>query len=393
MHVIWKIGLPVVAFLFVTCAGSQNETANAEVQHDQAAPSHIDSVAWYDSAYTPVRTDIEAFFDSLHHVKQFNGGYLVVYKGHELARGYHGLSRKEENVANSRNTAFQIASMSKTMTAMCILKLVEQGKLTLQTKVDEVLKGFPYPDITVAHLLAHRGGLGNYMYFMEKDWKDAGKAPSNKDLLAFMMKDQPKRFFAPDYKFDYSNTGYGILVCIIEEITGKPYSEIIQEYIFDKSGMGSAFLINPDTLPAHGAYGYESNGYKAGNAWIGGIYGDKGVYATLDDLHGFAHAYLTGALLPDSLNTILAKPANDIDKDTTTYGYGFRLVYPNGEGGKSPIVHHTGWFAGFRGNLIMVPSKDLIIIWNTNMVQGSFFSPKLMTEMVYRAFQKSGMTY
>lgn len=392
MRVMWKIMIPFVALVWVACAGNIEKTENNFSKSDEAEPNAIDSVAWYDSVYAPVRAYITTFFDSLNNVNQFNGGYLVVYKGHELARGYHGLARKEENVPNTMATAFQIASMSKPMTAVCIMKLVEQQKLTLQTKVDEVLKGFPYPNITVAHLLAHRGGLGNYMYFMEKDWKGAPKAPTNKDLLAYMLKHQPKRFFAPDYKFDYSNTGYGILVCMIEEITQKPYVDIIQEFVFDKSDMKNAFLIDPDTLPAHGAFGYESNGFKAGNAWIGGIYGDKGVYATLDDLKAFAEAFLSGKLLPDSLSAVLVKPANDIDKDTTTYGFGFRLVYPNGEGGKSPIVHHTGWFAGFRGNLIMVPSKDLIIIWNTNMVQGTFFSPKVMTEMVYSAFQQMSST-
>jgi CubicO group peptidase (beta-lactamase class C family) len=377
--------VPVLFLLVVSCGSGSDQASESSTGQPAAEALPPDSAAWYDSTYAPARAVFAAFFDSLARINQFNGSYLVLKNGYVIARGNHGYAVLEDKKPIADSTAFQIASMSKPMTAICIMQLVADGKMSLDDTLGTFFPGFPYHGIRVKHLLAHRGGLGNYMYFTEKLWKDSINPMRNKDMVQFMLREKPKRFWPPDTRFDYSNTGYALLASIVEKVSGMPFKDYICKHVFEPAGMEHAFLVEPLHIPAHAAHGYSSNGREPGNNYLNGVYGDKGVYATMNDLNAFAQAVIRGKLLPDSLMQVLKTPANPIESDSTTYGYGFRLVYP---GTANQIVHHTGWFQGFRGNLIMQEQRGLVVIWNTNYVQGPFHSPKTMVKLADMALRR-----
>ncbi|HVG15699.1 MAG TPA: serine hydrolase domain-containing protein, partial [Chitinophagaceae bacterium] len=131
---------------------------------------------------------IESYLNSgLLRWDRFNGSILIAKKGtvvYEKYVGYKDLKTKEPITST---TPLQIASTSKPFTGMAILKLVQEGKLSLETKMEELFPGFPYPGITVKLLLNHRSGLPNYIYYLDKGGWDKKVFLTNADVLQTLM--------------------------------------------------------------------------------------------------------------------------------------------------------------------------------------------------------------
>ena len=117
----------------------------------------------------------------------------------------------DQRKAITENTAFHLASVSKTFTGMTVLKLWQENKLKLDDSIQVYFPQFPYHSITVQMLLNHRSGLPNYVYFMmeDKEWKK--KIATNQDMLQFMIDKKPALYSMPDRSFHYCNTNYALL--------------------------------------------------------------------------------------------------------------------------------------------------------------------------------------
>lgn len=131
---------------------------------------------------------IAHFFNKNWPSKNNNISFLVAKDGQIIYENYVGFGDIEKKTPITSETPIHIASVSKVLTATAILKLVNAGKLGLNQKVNTVLKGFPYPLITVKNLLSHRSGMRNYAYFTnEKGIWDKHKIMSNQDVLNIMI--------------------------------------------------------------------------------------------------------------------------------------------------------------------------------------------------------------
>jgi CubicO group peptidase (beta-lactamase class C family) len=126
------------------------------------------------------------FFDSLF-AHGFNGGLVVAHNGVVVYERYSGFTdpRKHKDSVNI-HTAFHLASVSKTFTAMAILKLWEEGKLDIHDDISKYLTGFP-PGISIKNLLSQRSGLRNYVHFMDQSGWDKRRYLSNADLLQYII--------------------------------------------------------------------------------------------------------------------------------------------------------------------------------------------------------------
>ncbi len=111
---------------------------------------------------------IKGFYDTFLVMRGFNGAMLVAKKGNILFEAYKGYSNINKKDSLNEHSAFHIASVSKTFTAMATLKLAEQGKLKLDDSVTLYFPGFPYAGVTIKMLLSHRSGLPNYIYFLQE---------------------------------------------------------------------------------------------------------------------------------------------------------------------------------------------------------------------------------
>ncbi len=211
---------------------------------------------WKNSDEIPVsgiyQKDLSSLDDS---IKEFlrehhppGASVAVSYRGRLVyARGF-GYADQEQQETVQPHSLFRIASISKPITAVAIMTLIEQKKLTLDTKVFDVLKSYLKPlkkqdiaqqlnEITVRQLLNHTAGwdravsfdpMFRSVYFA----KQLGKAPPAEieDIIRMMIK-QPLDF-SPGERFAYSNFGYCLLGRIIETVTGKPYEQYVQEAVF-----------------------------------------------------------------------------------------------------------------------------------------------------------------
>jgi len=168
---------------------------------------------------------------------RFNGEILVAKNGVILYEKYIGYKNLKLKDTLTSETSFQIASTSKTLTSAAVLQLIAQGKLSLQTKVSDVIPSFPFTDITVKNLLSQRSGLPEYLYFFEKNgWKRDVMATNNDVVNAFSTW-QVGRAFNADRHFDYCNTNFVLLASIVEKVSGLPFPIYMKQNVFEPLGM------------------------------------------------------------------------------------------------------------------------------------------------------------
>ena len=177
----------------------------------------------------------------VHESEGFNGNVLYSKNDSIIFTGNYGFSNFETKKPLDDHTIFDIASNTKQFTALAIVQLIEKGMLTYETKVNEIIKEFPYRDITIEHLLRHQSGLPGYQKILyDRDNWNREEQATNNDLLKILSGLQIDLAFEPGTEYQYSNTGYVVLASIIEQLSGDSYADYVQEHIFKPAGMLSS---------------------------------------------------------------------------------------------------------------------------------------------------------
>jgi len=170
----------------------------------------------------PITEKLDEYMQALTKHSGFNGAVLVAQNGTVLLEKGYGLRNASTQTNHDANSVFQIGSVTKQFTAVVILKLEKERKLSVKDKLSKYFPEYRYADkITIENLLNHVSGVYNYTNngdFMQNH------VTENLSQAAFwnMIKDKPLDF-VPGSKFNYSNSGYSILGYIIEKVTGQPY--------------------------------------------------------------------------------------------------------------------------------------------------------------------------
>ncbi|MGB3947504.1 MAG: serine hydrolase domain-containing protein, partial [Bacteroidia bacterium] len=239
---------------------------------------------------------LDVVFKNRVHTDGFNGCVLIAQHGKVLYRNVAGFSNIKNKDSLKLNSAFQLASTSKTLTAGAILLLKEQNKLSVNDLVVKHLPNFPYKDITIQMLLSHRSGLSNYLYFCEPlcDEKNCynNKAMDNEDVLSIIQTTQPALYAKPNKKFEYSNTNYALLASIVEKVSGMTFSNFMEQYMFQPLGMLDTWVIGSkkDSLCKLKTKGHNANGTLEQDNYADYVVGDKGIYSTIDDMYKWSDA-------------------------------------------------------------------------------------------------------
>ncbi len=274
-------------------------------------------------------------------------------------------------------TVFELASVSKQFTAVATLQLVAAGKLALDEDIRAYITEFPYAGITVRMLLNHCSGLPDYMALIEKRW-DNKRIANNADMLALLIKHKPKVDFKPGKKHEYSNTGYAILACLIERVSGQSFAQQLQQSIFIPAGMTKSRVYHrrlageiptnlalgrvwsdslqqfavPDSLPEYN-YVY----------YLDGIAGDGCVNSTIADLQKWVTALKFGMLLPDSLLELAWLPTTLANGDKHPYGFGWVTERREKQ---IPLLHHSGSWPGYTTFLLFPYDRSGLVVVLTN---------------------------
>ncbi|MBX3253519.1 MAG: beta-lactamase family protein [Chitinophagaceae bacterium] len=319
----------------------------------------------------------EHFYNEVLQRSHFSGEFLVAKKGEIIFEKYAGYAHLDKKDALNESSALHLASVSKTFTAMAILKLWEEQKLRINDEVSMHLAGFPYQGVTIKTLLNHRSGLPNYVHVMEQLGWDRKKIVYNRDVLDFLIANKSRlQAGRPDKSFHYCNTNYALLALIIEQVSGLPYPQYVYENFFAPLGMTNSYVFTmSDSARSLPSYNWKNQ--QEAFTFLDAVYGDKNIYSTVRDLLKWETALSYGDLFKkETLDSAYAGYSYE-KKGIRNYGLGWRMLeYPNNE----KIIFHNGWWHGNNTVFarIINDSATVIILgnrFNKNIYQAKKLFP------------------
>ncbi|MBI1342807.1 MAG: serine hydrolase [Terrimonas sp.] len=320
--------------------------------------------------YDKYHQTIQAFMQENLLRRSFNGAILVAKNNTVLYENYQGFADLRTKDSITEHTAFHIASTSKTFTAMAVLQLVQEGRLTLTTTLDQFFPGFPYAGVTVKDLLSHRSGLPNYLYFLEKTGWDTQKKISNQEVLQSLINDKPNKDFEPNTRFSYSNTNFVLLALIIEKITGQPYPSYMKTKIFEPLGMKDTYVYT-EAEADRSTPSFKNNGRYWDLDFTDNTYGDKNIYSTPSDLLKWSLAVNEEKIIPRQLLDMAYTPYSNERKSIHNYGLGWRML--NLQNGRK-VIYHNGRWHGSNSAFAYLPEEKVTIIIVGNKYNSNIYS-------------------
>ena len=282
--------------------------------------------------------------------------------GNEVVRAY-GLADRAHAIPNRPDTQFGIASGTKGFTALVVMRLVEEGALTLETPARAVL-GADLPlvdaDVTVEHLLAHRSGIGDYLdEELELDPTDylmpvpVQELATTEQYLRVLDGHPPK--FPAGERFAYSNSGYVVLALIAERVTTTSFRDLVRDLVCRPAGMADTDFLRSDELPGRAAVGY----FQVEGEWRTNVFhlpvrgnGDGGIYTTAADMAAFWRALFAGAIVREET---FAEMLRERSAPDAGHGYGLGFWLP--AGGRAVRLH--GSDTGVRFATVHDPERLL----------------------------------
>lgn len=290
----------------------------------------------------------------------FSGGMLVASHGNIVFEKYQGFAHMSLKDSLQIHTPLHIASVSKTFTAMALLKLYQEKKCNLDDAVSKYFSNFNYPGVTIRTLLNHRSGLPNYVYFMEELGWNRNDFVKNSDVLNALItqKDRIRNIEKPNRRFNYCNTNYVLLALLIEKLSGISYPNYIKQEIFAPLHMDDSFVYTDmDSIRATPSYDWRQQTAVFMN--LDKVYGDKNIFSTPRDLLKWDRLLYTNQFLQDSILNQAYQPYSNERAGIRNYGLGWRMYdYPNGY----KIIYHNGWWHGSNAVFIRLIKEDATII-------------------------------
>ncbi len=280
----------------------------------------------------------------LHEKQLFNGTVLIAEKGRVLYKKAFGIAG-----ANGRplttGSAFNLASVSKQFFAMMVMMLKEQGKLQYDDAVQKYLPTFPYPAITLRHLLNQVSGLPEYFEIADR-YRNLLDTLTNEKMLALLAAQKPALLFTPGLRFQYCNTNYTTLASVIAAVAGMSCDSFFYQKIVQPLQLRNTYIYNltMKTFPASRVFGFHYANGKAVTddlVWLDGIVGDGNVYSSVEDLYKWDQALYTEKLVKLSTFKEAMTPGKLNNGSQTNYGFGWFIEKQDTE-----IAHSGGW-AGF----------------------------------------------
>jgi CubicO group peptidase (beta-lactamase class C family) len=325
------------------------------------------------SLFIPVRTssqdisnvDISKRLDQVmeYHVERdhFMGTILVQRGDHSLLNKGYGFANLESKMPNTPDTEFALASITKQFTAVLILRLQEQGKLSVSEKLVKYVPEIPtgWAPVTIQELLNHTSGVPD---ISEDPRFDAFAMESHtlKDQLDFLH--AKSLDFKPGTKFAYSNSNYFLLAMVAEAAAKQPFAAMLRQLVLTPAGLEHTYFDTDALIIPNRAQGYEfhEGGWQRTRIWSMSVgVGIGNLVSTSGDLQRWYQALFSGNLLrPETLQE-MTRPG------ISTYGDGVFSGEINGE----RFVGHGGAVQGFFSDVDYLPKSDTTVVVLCNSEQ------------------------
>ncbi|MFA6087067.1 serine hydrolase [Mucilaginibacter sp.] len=325
---------------------------------------------------------IDSLFNNQFLTKRLNGNVLVATNGIVMYKKSFGYADIGNKILNNDNSAFFLASVSKTITSTAVLQLVQKKKIRLDDPFKKYFPKFPYADITIRNLLAHTSGLPrdkqNIFDTVLKSHPE--KKFSYHDILKTLEQYPKPVAFKPGERFDYSNINYNLLALLVEEVSKMPFNDYLRKYIFIPAGMNDTYLgtpagqqksnvtkrylylkhYNPDLISTDSVPDIVNADTSYTVFW-----GQGNVISTTADLLKFDQSLYGNKILnADILNeafkpTVLNNKKEVVAGGGVSYGLGWYILTA-----KAPekIVFHIGYISGMRSVFMRNLSKKQTVI-------------------------------
>jgi CubicO group peptidase (beta-lactamase class C family) len=286
----------------------------------------------------------------------FSGAILVTAGGERLTKEAHGLADRDRAMANTPNTAFDVGSILKNLTATAIFRLAEHGVVTLDTTLVELLPDVPADkrDITLRELVQHRAGFDEYHDTMG-DFEPMTRLEARARIL------EQELLFSPGSDEAYSNSGYTLLADVIETVSGESYVDFVRQELFDPAEMSSSGFYS-EALWAENdtAIGYDASTFGDNNpatwpySWA--LVGNGGLVTTVGDLERWITALFGGRIVTQETLDVMRQVYFNAGEATL----GGQRVYSEAGAGDF----------GLGGVAVVAPESEtrVIIATNTNQV-------------------------
>ncbi len=289
---------------------------------------------------------------------------IVTRKGKPIFRKGYGMANIELGVKIEPHMVFRLGSITKQFTSVCILMLMEQGKLDLQDEITRFLPDYPTQahTITVEHLLTHTSGIMSYTSMPE--FMKYMRTDMSLDELINMFKLQPMDF-APGTRFNYNNSGYVLLGAIVEKASGIPYADFLKQNIFEPLGMKNTYFDMPQPLIPGRVAGYRAgaNGYENADYISMTLPHAAGSMAsTVDDMALWDAALYTEKLVKQE--SLKKAWTSYTLKDGTKTGYGYGWAVSDFQGHN--MIIHGGGINGFVTDGFRFQDEEVYVCILTN---------------------------
>jgi CubicO group peptidase (beta-lactamase class C family) len=292
---------------------------------------------------------------------------LVSQNGQVLFSKGYGFASLEPNVPITPQTKFRIGSITKQFTAAAILRLQEQGKLSVNDPLSKFIPDYPRgSEVTIHHLLTHTSGI--HSYTEKPDFLQSvlvGIKPE--DLIKSFKNDRYD--FDPGARWAYNNSGYFLLGYIIEKVSGESYEDYLKTQFFDPLGMKDTGVHSSSAILEHEAigYSYERNAVKKALNWDMSRAGGAGaLYSTVNDLNLWNEALFNGKLLKEATLKAAWTPvrtSSQAQPPEPGYGYGWAVGRFRG----LLQIQHGGGLHGFVSQLTRYPAEKLTVVVLANV--------------------------
>lgn len=318
---------------------------------------------------------IDQYYKKIWEGGDLSGGILVAKGDEILYENYRGFGREGNQMPIDKNTPLHVASVSKTLTAMAMMKLVEAGKIKLTDHLTQYFPGFPYPNVTVQTLLDQRSGLPKYEYFIAKIQPAPAELSkafiTNQDILNMIIKYKPELARDTDTGFMYCNTNFAMLALLIEKITKTPFPQAMQEMVFKPLKMEHTYIFQEKDIPTAAQSFYYGGNRLYPLDRLDLIYGDKNVYTTPRDLYNFSKAMFSKEFLKPDLMQLVFTPYSNEKAGMNNYGLGFRMkIFDNGE----KLTYHNGWWHGSNSVFAHLLKSKVTIVAIGNKYSGKVYT-------------------
>ncbi|MEP6713199.1 MAG: serine hydrolase [Ferruginibacter sp.] len=340
---------------------------------------------------------IDEYLSQIEKEKNFSGGLLIIKNGEKIFSKGYGWANKENKIPFTSSTLASMGSITKAFTAAGIMKLVEQGKLSVDDPLQKFLPNVPgdKANITIHQMLTHSSGFHE---FLQNDGGDYEKI----ETAAFLKRafGEPLSF-KPGEKAVYTNVGMSVLGIIIEQVSGMSYESFLKKNLFDPIGIAGIGYHTPVSKTDTVAHGYQ-NGKDwgtiplhiaaVGNEPYWNLKANGGLEVSLDDMTIWANAFTNNTILKKEIIEKMFSPqiVEEGTNGSYSFGYGCNIVKSRRN---TKMIDNGGSNGIYFARMIRLPEERLVFYMvtnessiNTNMVLPNvtqlYFTGKIIQDAV-----------